>query len=94
MQQGKLVGSFGDAVVDAANNPNGAMNGMMGVGMVGMASGGMMQGAVAGAFNNKGTTMQDVQGGAQAPAEGAKYCPNCGTPATGKFCTNCGTQIQ
>lgn len=98
MQQGKLVGSFGDAVVDAANNPNGAMNGMMGVGMVGMASGGMMQGAVAGAFNNQGTTMKDIQGGTAAPAaqpvEGNKFCSNCGTPVTGKFCTNCGTQVQ
>ena len=95
MQQGKLVGSFGDAVVDAANNPNGAAAGMMGVGMVGMASGGMMQGAMAGAFNNKGTTMQDIQGGAAAqPAEGNKFCPNCGTPVTGKFCTNCGTKVQ
>ena len=31
--------------------------------------------------------------GAAAPA-GAKFCPNCGTPANGaKFCSNCGTQL-
>ena len=95
MQQGKLVGSFGDAVVDAANNPNGAMNGMMGVGMVGMASGGMMQGAVAGAFNNQGTTMQDIQGNqAQPVAEGEKkFCPKCGAENTGNFCTKCGEKL-
>ena len=30
----------------------------------------------------------------QAAAIGAKFCPNCGTPANGaKFCSNCGTQL-
>lgn len=29
-----------------------------------------------------------------APAEGAKECPNCHEPVTGKFCGNCGTKIE
>lgn len=44
-QQGKLVGSYGNAVEAAAKNSAGAMNGFMGVGMVNMASNGMMGGA-------------------------------------------------
>ena len=97
MQQGKLVGSFGDAVVDAANNPNGAVNGMMGVGMVGMASGGMMQGAVAGAFNNQGTDATQMNGAAGVATEGQAggFCPKCGA-AVGDdaFCSKCGNKLK
>ena len=25
---------------------------------------------------------------------GAKFCSNCGHPATGKFCSNCGSEIK
>ena len=98
MQQGKLVGSFGDAVVDAANNENGAMNGMMGVGMVGMASGGMMQGAVAGAFNGQGTDVDQMKGGAgeTQPAAGGAFCPKCGAAvgADDEFCSKCGNKLK
>ena len=86
MQRGKLVGSFGDAVVDAANNPNGATTGFMGVGMMNMASGGMMGGAVNGAFNNKGFTAADIN----EPAKEGVKCPKCGAMITGKFCEECG----
>jgi membrane protease subunit (stomatin/prohibitin family) len=93
MQQGKLVGSYGRAVVDAANNANGAATGMMGVGMMNMASGGMMTGTAQGAFQNQGVTAQDLQGGAAAVA-GAKFCPDCGKPVDGaKFCPNCGKKL-
>ena len=101
MQQGKLVGSFGDAVVDAANNPNGAANSMMGVGMVGMASGGMMQGAVAGAFNGQGTDVTQINGGQAAPeapkaeGEAAGFCPKCGAAVNGDaFCSKCGNKLK
>ena len=96
MQQGKLVGSYGKAVQDAANNANGAANGMIGVGMMNMASGGMIGGAAAGAFQNKGVTAADLKGGAAAPAEGgSNFCPDCGQPTNGsKFCPNCGKQLQ
>ena len=48
MQQGKLTGAYANAVQDAANNANGAANGFMGVGMMNMASGGMVAGTAAG----------------------------------------------
>ena len=98
MQQGSLVGDYGQAVKDAANNANGAAAGLMGVGMMNMASGGMIGGTAQGAFENQGYSMA---GGAQAPAQegaqapaGSKFCPECGTASNGsKFCPNCGTKL-
>lgn len=52
MQQGTLVGAYANAVQDAANNANGSANGFMGIGMMNMASGGMMGGAAMNPFNN------------------------------------------
>ena len=83
MQRGKLVGSYGDAVKDAANNANGAANGLFGVGMMNMASGGVLGGAAMGAFQDGNNN--------QAAANG--YCPKCGTPVTGPFCSKCGNKI-
>ena len=96
MQQGSLVGDYGKAVKDAANNPNGAATGLMGVGMMNMASGGMVGGTAAGAFQNPGYSVAGQNNaGVAAPApEGAKFCPDCGTPNNGsKFCPNCGKQL-
>ena len=50
MQQGTLTGAYANAVQDAANNEAGAMNGFMGVGMMNMASGGMVGGAATAPF--------------------------------------------
>ncbi len=90
MQQGTLTGAYADAVKDAANNANGAANGMIGVGMMNMASGGMIGGVAQGAFQNQGTTAKDIGVG-----KDAKFCPNCGEPVSGgKFCTNCGNSLE
>ena len=99
MQQGKLTGAYANAVQDAANNANGAANGFMGIGMMNMASGGMLGAAAQGAFQNKGTTAADLNGGSAQQAVtdapvGSKFCPDCGTPTNGsKFCPNCGKQL-
>ena len=109
MQKGTLTGAYAQAVQDAAKNEAGAVNGMMGVGMVNIASGGAMGGAI----NNQtpGTTMNvdpyntGVVAGATAqaapqaeqaaPVEGEKkFCPQCGAENTGNFCTKCGTKLQ
>ena len=93
MQQGTLTGAYAQAVQDAANNANGAANGMIGVGMMNMASGGMIGGATQAAFQNKGVSAQDI--GAEVPTEGAKFCSECGSPVTGgKFCSNCGKPLN
>ena len=109
MQKGTLTGAYAQAVQDAAKNEAGAVNGMMGVGMVNIASGGAMGGAI----NNQtpGTTMNvdpyntGVVAGATAqaapqaeqaaPVEGEKkFCPQCGAENNGNFCTKCGTKLQ
>ena len=99
MQQGSLVGDYGQAVKDAANNPNGAGVGLMGVGMMNMASNGMINGTAQGAFQNQGYSVAGGVAAAGAPAQdgaqaGAKFCPECGTATGGaKFCPNCGKKL-
>ena len=96
MQQGTLTGAYAQAVKDAANNANGAANGMIGVGMMNMASGGMIGGAAQAAFQNQGATAADMKDSSQSTeaSAGAKFCPECGTPTNGsKFCPNCGTKL-
>jgi len=101
MQQGTLTGAYSRAVQDAAKNENGAANAFMGVGMMNMASGGMVGGTAQGVFQNQGVSAQDLANGNQPAAAAAptangeaKFCPNCGTQSNGgKFCTNCGTQL-
>ena len=107
MQKGTLTGAYAQAVQDAAKNEAGAVNGMMGVGMVNIASGGAMGGAI----NNQtpGTTMNvdpyntgvvagaTTQAAPQADPAAAgekKFCPQCGAENTGNFCTKCGTKLQ
>ncbi len=85
MQQGTLTGAYANAVQDAANNANGAANGLIGVGMMNMASGGMIGGAVTNAFQQQGNNA----GGT------GKFCSNCGSPVNGgNFCTNCGNKLN
>lgn len=91
MQQGTLTGAYANAVQDAANNPNGAMNGFMGVGMMNMASGGMMGGAVMNANQNAQT--QAANNNPQDSGKN-KFCSNCGSPVSGAFCSNCGNKVE
>lgn len=109
MQQGTLTGAYAQAVQDAANNAGGAANGFMGVGMMNMASGGVMGGVVTnnqaaqttqGATQNydpyaNGAVGQQPQATEAATQEAnVKFCPNCGTQSNGgNFCVNCGTKL-
>lgn len=95
MQQGKLVGSYGDAIKDAANNANGAANGFMGIGMMNMASGGVMGGAANGPWANAdANASQQIANNAEAEktTDNTWTCPICGATATGNFCQECGAK--
>lgn len=89
MQQGTIVGGFTEAAIAAGNNPNGAAAGMMGVGMMNMASGNMLGAATTNAFTNTEGSKVDLSG-QDVPA---KFCTNCGAKVTGKFCGECGTKV-
>ena len=78
MAAATLVSAQADAMKDAAKNPNGAMNGVVGYGMAQQAGG-----------INAGSLF--AMGGGQAPAQGGWTC-QCGTVNQGNFCTNCGTK--
>ncbi len=103
MQQGTLTGAYAQAVQDAAKNEGGAANGFMGVGMMNMASGGVMGGVV-----NSNQANQTNQGATQNydpyqnnnktttnnESSSNKFCANCGSQSSGgNFCTNCGTKL-
>lgn len=100
MQQGALVGGYSTAVKDAANNANGAATGMVGVGMMNMASNGMMGGAATNAFADTEDSKVDLSKEEpktetpEASATEQKFCTNCGKPVTGNFCGNCGTKVN
>ncbi len=83
-QQAVLTDAYGKAMVEAAGNENGAMNGFMGLGFLNMNTGGMVQ-------NVPGNTA-NMQAAAQSNMTGV-YCPNCKASVSGKFCSNCGTQM-
>ena len=106
MQQGRLVESYADAVKGAANNANGAANGFMGIGMMNMASNGMMGGVADGPWKNAPAPQQMSQEDIMEKTEQSnenvveepksrKFCPECGTKLEegSKFCPECGKKL-
>lgn len=70
MQQGKLTSAYADALRDAAKNEAGAMNGFMGIGMVNMASNGMINGAAQAPFQQSAQSFPKVDPFSQQPVAG------------------------
>ena len=75
MQQGRLVGAYADAVKGAANNSNGAAQGFMGIGMMNMATGGMMGGVAQGPWQNQNNQQAQYQQPVQ-PAQPVQEQPS------------------
>lgn len=83
MAAAQIAGATADALKGAANNPNGAVGGFMGMGMVnGMA------GQNLGNLYAMGQQQQQAAPQAQAPANG--WTCSCGHVNTGRFCGECG----
>ena len=104
MLAGRMAGAQATAMESAANNPNGAMTGFMGMGMAmnGMGGGGMMnniqnlynQGQQEKAAQQQAAQQQAAQQQEQqqqeTPLPKANWTCACGAVNTGKFCVECG----
>ena len=100
MQQGTLAGAYAEAVKNAANNDNGAVNGFMGLGMVNMASGGAFTATIQNvnkeekSVNEQKTEQNLSEKDKEEDKEDKKsdtwICPNCGNTNKGKMCLKCG----
>ncbi|MDO4283459.1 MAG: SPFH domain-containing protein [Clostridia bacterium] len=94
-QQGSIVEAYSEAIPEAAKNPNGSLNGFMGVGVMNMTSGGMFTGAQNNAFAAKPMDPQSATKVEAPKAEEKKdtwMCPNCQKEVDGKFCSECGAK--
>ena len=60
MQQGRLVDAYAEAIQNAASNKSGTMNGFMGIGMMNMATNGMMGGVATNPWQNTKNSQIDL----------------------------------
>lgn len=87
MMAGRMTDSTAAAMENAASNPNGAMNGFVGMGMAGGAMGGGFNAAQS--LYQQGVQQMSQQQPVQNTGSASWVCA-CGTQNTGRFCTNCG----
>ena len=93
MAAATLAGSQADAMKAAADNPNGAMMGFMGMGMAQQAGGMNTQNLFAMGQQQKAMEQQQaMQPRQQAAAAAGSWQCTCGATVSGKFCPECGTK--
>ena len=80
---GGMVRAMKEGIVGAANNPNGAMAGIIGMNGIMNSTGGIM--------NNVFSGLTDQPAAPAAPAADSWQCA-CGTTVTGNFCPQCGAK--
>ncbi len=80
-----------DAAMNAANNPNGAVNAFMGMGMAGNMMGNTAQLFQQGMAQQQYQAQQAPQVQPQAPVQNGWQC-SCGATVAGNFCMNCGNR--
>ena len=84
MMAGRMTDAQASAMEAAANNPNGAFTGFMGMNMAMNANGGFN----AAQMYDAGVRQQNAYSQPPAQSQGVKC--SCGAVVTGKFCTECG----
>ena len=85
LQKGRMVEAYSTAMENAAKNSHGVINGMMGIGVMNMATNGTIKDAASSVFGNNSTN--NIENAANNIWE----CPNCKKEVNGNFCPNCGT---
>lgn len=100
MQQGRLVDAYAEAVQKAAENKSGSLNGFMGIGMMNMATNGMVGGATTGPWQNTQNSTMDLSkqkientpttNDGTVMTNHEEWTCECGVKNKGKFCVNCG----
>lgn len=88
MAAATLVGAQGEAMKAAASNPNGAMAGFMGMGMVQNSMGTDAQSLFA--MGQQQMQQQAVNNVSASQPEKSSWVCGCGASNTGKFCVECG----
>ena len=94
MMAGRLGDASAEAMIGAANNPNGAVGGFVGFGMAGNVAAGT---GIQGLYEQGARQQAATQGGWQCTCGAmvsGNFCPNCGAkkPAAGWTCPDCGTK--
>ena len=90
MGAGFMTASVGQALNTAAGNENGAMAGLMGVGMTMNTAGNNISNMYAMGQQQAAPPVAPAQ--PAAPAADGWTCPTCGTVSNGNFCPQCGTK--
>ena len=90
MMAGRMTSATADAMTAAAANPNGAMNGFIGMNMAGGAMGGGF--GAAQNFYNMGVQQMQQQQIQSAPQSADAWTCSCGNTVNGKFCPECGAK--
>ena len=88
------ISQEGKAVVDAANNANGAMNGFMGVNMMGNMSNNSTVETLYKLNQEKNTNNADTWTCACGATNTGKFCSECGKAKPSNTCPNCNHELE
>ena len=99
LQKGKMVDAYANAMENAASNSGGVLNGMMGIGIMNMTTGGTLKDVANKAFGHTGEAKTENSSkwectNCKNEVEGA-FCSHCGTKKPeSSFCSNCGEKVN
>jgi len=101
LQKGRMVDAYANAMENAAGNSAGVLNGMMGVGIMNMATDGVIKDMANKAFNLKSEENKTEENSNKWECENCKktvegeFCSNCGAKRPDNcYCKNCGNKLE